>query len=240
MIFTPFCVNEFSIKWKFGQEFTTLSFKNGIPFYRGSSPHIEISLLDRSIRRFSLAFISSSSKLTKRYLENGFTFSKLIAILLKATVAEMHRLTEIRIVIQINKIDTFGSRKNRVLKVQKSIQNPTLNWFNLVKILLMNSWPAVQHHVIEDLLVIWNSFDQSFVRVSDFFYCLPAAKFISRSPVPASIWAWAPLNKFTKEPLQFWNFETIMQAMIVCRRLRREDKAKSWALPPSKLKSHDQ
>ena len=31
---THFCVNGFSIKWKFDQEFTTLSFKNGIPFYR--------------------------------------------------------------------------------------------------------------------------------------------------------------------------------------------------------------
>ncbi len=34
MIFAPFCVNEFSVKWKFDQDFTTLSFKNGIPFYR--------------------------------------------------------------------------------------------------------------------------------------------------------------------------------------------------------------
>lgn len=39
MIFTPFCANEFSIKWKFGQEFTTLSFKNGIPFYRECTVH---------------------------------------------------------------------------------------------------------------------------------------------------------------------------------------------------------
>ena len=39
-----FCENGNSIKWKFGQEFSIQTFKNGIPFYRESAVDWQIAV----------------------------------------------------------------------------------------------------------------------------------------------------------------------------------------------------